>query len=75
VEKIHKGYHRSKKRKHNPYLEELVVDTPSGTRRSKKHRRKLSTQDKLLILKRVVLENELESEVAKEVRTTVARVS
>jgi hypothetical protein len=75
VEKIHKGYHRSKKRKHNLYVEELKVDTPLGTQRRLKQRAKLSLQDKLQILKRVVIDKEMEAEVAKEFRTSKARVS
>jgi hypothetical protein len=59
----------------NVCKEELFVDTSIGSRRKGKHRKKLKTQEKLEILKKVVIEKEMEKEVAREFRISIARVS
>ena len=61
--------------KNNLYFEELEVHTPIGSRRWMKRRPKLKTEEKLEILKCVILENERQEDVAKMFRTSRARVS
>ena len=73
--RIEKGYHRTKKIRLRHFQEDAPEPTPPSIRKKLKHRAKLETKEKLDIAYRVIKENELIADLAKEFRVSQARVS
>jgi hypothetical protein len=75
AQKIHKGYHRTRKRKFDCSKKEFVEETPPGSKRKSKRREKLDLKDKLAIAQKVVIGLETQAGVARNYQVSQARVS
>ena len=75
AEKMNRGYFKGQKHLKDAYFRDFVEDTAPMSRRRSRKRKKMTPQEKIAMVHKVLVQKETRKDVAKEMRVSAAVVA